>query len=77
YMVVGAPGAGKSAAIASSGLKFPLADQMEASSERARGGTANCEWWFAYEAVLIDTAGRYVRLEVPGDEEATVANGAE
>lgn len=77
YMVVGAPGAGKSAAIARSGLKFPLADQMEASSERARGGTANCEWWFANEAVLIDTAGRYVRHEVPGDEEATVANGAE
>lgn len=77
YMVVGAPGAGKTAAIARSGLKFPLADQMEASSERARGGTVNCEWWFANEAVLIDTAGRYVRHDVPGDEQATAANEAE
>src|SRR3712207_7058887 len=27
---------------------------------RSVGGTRNCDWWFTDEAVLLDTAGRYV-----------------
>ncbi|TDV16449.1 type VI secretion system membrane subunit TssM [Paraburkholderia caballeronis] len=59
YMVVGSPGAGKTTLVLNSGLDFPDAAQMNASSIRERVETANCDWWFTNEAVLIDTAGRY------------------
>ncbi|NML34750.1 type VI secretion system membrane subunit TssM [Paraburkholderia antibiotica] len=59
YMVVGSPGAGKTTLILNSGLDFPDADQMVATSLTRRVETKNCDWWFANEAVLIDTAGRY------------------
>ncbi|MCC8402581.1 type VI secretion system membrane subunit TssM [Paraburkholderia sp. MMS20-SJTN17] len=59
YMVVGSPGAGKTTFILNSGLDFPDADQMVAASLKRRVETANCDWWFANEAVLLDTAGRY------------------
>ncbi|KVN74679.1 type VI secretion system membrane subunit TssM [Burkholderia ubonensis] len=80
YMMVGAPGSGKTTAILNSGLQFPLAEQMNAQSSRASGtsgGTVNCDWWFANDAVLIDTAGRYAQHDVPGDDAASAANAAE
>ncbi|WP_372398797.1 type VI secretion system membrane subunit TssM [Azospirillum sp. HJ39] len=60
YLLIGAPGAGKTTALANSGLRFPLAAEMGRSALRDVGGTRNCDWWFTDEAVLIDTAGRYV-----------------
>ena len=58
YVVIGPPGAGKTTALRNSGLHFPLADgQGEAVA--GIGGTRQCNWWFADEAVLLDTAGRY------------------
>ncbi|MGB1014616.1 MAG: type VI secretion system membrane subunit TssM, partial [Nannocystaceae bacterium] len=57
YVVIGPPGAGKTTAIGRSGLNFPL--RRSQSALRGIGGTRNCEWWLANEAVLIDTAGRY------------------
>lgn len=59
YMFVGAPGAGKTTALIHSGLKFPLAASLGEGAMRGVGGTRNCDWWFADEAVLLDTAGRY------------------
>jgi type VI secretion system protein ImpL len=59
YMFIGPPGAGKTTALVNCGLKFPLAEKEGAHALRGVGGTRNCEWWFADEAVLIDTAGRY------------------
>lgn len=59
YVIIGAPGSGKTTALLNSGLKFPLADQMGEASVRGVGGTRNCDWWFTNEAVLVDTAGRY------------------
>ena len=59
YIIIGPPGAGKTTAIANSGLTFPLADTMGAEAVGGVGGTRNCDWWFTNDAVLIDTAGRY------------------
>lgn len=60
YVMIGPPGAGKTTALVNSGLKFPLARGGQTPAAVAgNGGTRYCDWWFAEEAVLIDTAGRY------------------
>ena len=65
YVFIGPPGAGKTTAVANSGLRFPLADRLARSGPHADpriagvGGTRNCHWWFTDEAVFLDTAGRY------------------
>lgn len=58
YMIIGHPAAGKSSAILNSGLTFPFTDKGK-SSIQGIGGTRNCDWFFATEGVVIDTAGRY------------------
>ncbi|KAA8998156.1 type VI secretion system membrane subunit TssM [Affinibrenneria salicis] len=63
YVIIGAPGAGKTTALVNSGLHFPLADRFGKSALRGVGGTRNCDWWFTNEAVLLDTAGRYTTQE--------------
>jgi type VI secretion system protein ImpL len=60
YVFIGAPGSGKTTALVNSGLKFPLEDSGSGQSIKGVGGTRNCDWWFTDEAVLLDTAGRYV-----------------
>ncbi len=60
FVVIGPPGAGKTTALTQCGLRFPLAKPDGAAAAVAGvGGTRLCDWWFADEAVLIDTAGRY------------------
>ena len=59
YLLIGAPGAGKTTALVNSGLQFPLAAKLGEKVTRGVGGTRDCDWWFSDEAVLIDTAGRY------------------
>ena len=56
YVLIGPPGAGKTTALVHSGLAFP---GSKPASVSGIGGTRNCDFWFADEAVLIDTAGRY------------------
>ncbi len=58
YVIIGPPGAGKTTALVNSGLRFPVAGAANVGLE-GFGGTRYCDWWFADEAVLIDTAGRY------------------
>ena len=55
YVIIGPPGAGKTTALVNSGLRFPLAEQ----SFKGVGGTRNLDFWFADEAAMVDTAGRY------------------
>ena len=55
YVLIGPPGSGKTTAIRNSGLNFPLAEGRVPGV----GGTRNCDWWIAEQAVMIDTAGRY------------------
>ena len=59
YLIIGAPGSGKTTALHNCGLKFPLAENVGDNAVRGVGGTRNCDWWFTDQAVLIDTAGRF------------------
>ena len=63
YVMIGAPGSGKTTALLNSGLRFPLYTKDSSASVPGVGGTRNCDWWFADEAVLLDTAGRYTTQE--------------
>jgi type VI secretion system protein ImpL len=60
YVIVGPPGSGKTTALVNSGLQFPLAERFGNRALRGIGGTRNCDWWFTDDAILLDTAGRYV-----------------
>jgi type VI secretion system protein ImpL len=59
YALIGPPNSGKSTALANAGLRFSLAAELDGGEVRGVGGTRFCDWSFADEAVLIDTAGRY------------------
>lgn len=59
YMIIGAPGSGKTTALRNAGLHFPLAARMGDATLQGEGGTRNCLWWFTDQAVLVDTAGRF------------------
>ncbi|ADU69822.1 type VI secretion system membrane subunit TssM [Pantoea sp. At-9b] len=71
YMIIGAPGAGKTTALVNSGLQFPLADKFGKAALRGIGGTRNCDWWFTNDAVLLDTAGRYTTQESQQERDAS------
>ncbi len=66
YVLIGPPASGKTTALLNSGLKFPLARGAAAPSVEGVGGTRYCDWLFAEEAVLIDTAGRYTTQDSDG-----------
>lgn len=57
YLLIGAAGSGKTTALLHAGLTLH-ADGQDAVVAGI-GGTRHCDWLFADEAVLIDTAGRY------------------
>jgi type VI secretion system protein ImpL len=59
YMFIGPPGSGKTTALRNSGLNFPTADRLGATTVAGVGGTRNCDWLLTDQAVLLDTAGRY------------------
>jgi type VI secretion system protein ImpL len=67
YMVIGNPAAGKSTAIANSGLQFPFADKS-GKIVQGVGGTRNCDWFFTTDGILLDTAGRYSVYDEDRDE---------
>ncbi|WP_340608880.1 type VI secretion system membrane subunit TssM [Xenorhabdus bharatensis] len=59
YLVIGAPGSGKTTTVANSGLNFPLLDYFGKSAPDNMQDRNSCNWWFTTEAVLLDTTGRY------------------
>ncbi|RZJ07551.1 MAG: type VI secretion system membrane subunit TssM [Rubrivivax sp.] len=59
YLIVGAPGSGKTTALQNAGLQFAVGGANGARGLRGVGGTRLCDWWFTSQAVLIDTAGRF------------------
>jgi len=81
YVFIGPPGAGKTTAVANSGLRFPLADRLARSGPHADprvagvGGTRNCHWWFTDEAVFLDTAGRYTTQDSNQEVDAAAWKG--
>ncbi|WP_431222879.1 type VI secretion system membrane subunit TssM [Serratia sp. L9] len=70
YVLIGAPGAGKTTALVNSGINFPLADRFGKTALRGIGGTRHCDWWFTENAVLLDTAGRYTTQESHPEHDA-------
>jgi type VI secretion system protein ImpL len=62
YLVIGPKSAGKTSLLDFSGLDFPL-NKIERKLTRDTQGTRYCDWYFANNAVLIDTAGRYLTQE--------------
>ena len=65
YVIIGAPGSGKTTALKNSGLRFPLESQLGDNPVQGAGGTRYCDWWFTDEAILLDTAGRYTTQDNP------------
>ena len=65
YVIIGPPGAGKTTALLNSGLRFPFSD----SAVKGVGGTRNLDFWFADEAVMVDTAGRYTTQDSAAEED--------
>ena len=69
YVIIGAPGSGKTTALVNSGLKFPVEQRTGKGALRGVGGTRNCDWWFTDEAVFLDTAGRYTTQDSDADND--------
>ncbi|GAA0781658.1 type VI secretion system membrane subunit TssM [Roseibium denhamense] len=70
YLMIGPPGAGKTTALMNCGLKFAGSrGKGEAQKLEGFGGTRYCDWWFAEDAVLIDTAGRYTTQDSDQDHD--------
>jgi len=59
YLVIGAPGSGKTTSLQESGLAFSAPGGGSVRAIRGIGGTRNCDWWFTDSAIFLDTAGRY------------------
>jgi type VI secretion system protein ImpL len=70
YIIIGAPGSGKTTALLNSGLKFPLEQRHGKGALRGVGGTRNCDWWFTDEAIFLDTAGRYTTQDSDATSDA-------
>lgn len=64
YVVIGPPGAGKTTALLNSGLRFPHSNALKGA-----GGTRNLDFWFADDAVLVDTAGRFTTQDSAADRD--------
>jgi len=75
YLMIGAPGSGKTTALHHCGLSFPLANQVGDYAVRGVGGTRHCDWWFADQAVLLDTAGRFTTQDSDRDNDRATWSG--
>ena len=59
YLMIGAPGAGKTSVLAESGLEVPA----ETARLLELGPTQKCAWWPSNQAIVIDTEGRYLAAD--------------
>ncbi|MEE4709109.1 type VI secretion protein IcmF/TssM N-terminal domain-containing protein [Pseudomonas alliivorans] len=64
YLVIGMSAAGKTSLLTRSGLSASIAS----SANEHQSGTQHCDWYFSPEAVMIDTAGRYLRDDQSASE---------
>lgn len=70
YVIIGPPGGGKTTLLRNSGLKFPSLEQSILEIFESGGGTLNCNWFFMEDAILIDTAGRFITQQNKTDDQA-------
>jgi type VI secretion system protein ImpL len=56
YLVIGESAAGKTSLL----TRAELSPIVASSQKSAESGTQHCDWYFSPQAVLIDTAGRYL-----------------
>lgn len=75
YIIIGAPGCGKTTLLANSGLHFPIAGKTGKHDVQGVGGTRNCDWLFTDEAIFLDTAGRYTTQDSNQAVDAAAWNG--
>ena len=59
YLLIGPQASGKTSLLDFSGLEFPI-NKIDRKLTRDTLGTRHCDWYFADNGVLIDTAGRYL-----------------
>ncbi|MDO7927005.1 type VI secretion system membrane subunit TssM [Pseudomonas sp. KFB-139] len=64
YLLIGPAGSGKTSLLDFSGLEFPL-NKTGRKLTRDTRGTASSDWYFADQAVIIDTPGRYLEQATP------------
>jgi type VI secretion system protein ImpL len=64
YLVIGMSSAGKTSLLTRSGLSASIASKQNDNDS----GTQHCDWYFSPDAVLIDTAGRYLRDDQSASE---------
>ncbi|WP_296185899.1 type VI secretion protein IcmF/TssM N-terminal domain-containing protein [Pseudomonas sp. UBA1879] len=64
YLVIGMSAAGKTSLLTRSGLSASIANSQSDNDS----GTQHCDWYFSPDAVLIDTAGRYLRDDQSASE---------
>lgn len=70
FLVMGTPGAGKTAMLFSSGQEFPLPEQLN-RKDKENPPTDHCECLFTNEALFLDTAGKYAGEEQLAQQEWT------
>ncbi|MGF6092453.1 type VI secretion protein IcmF/TssM N-terminal domain-containing protein [Pseudomonas sp. 18173] len=64
YLVIGMSAAGKTSLLTRSGLSASIAS----SANDTESGTRHCDWYFSPDAVMIDTAGRYLQDDPSASE---------
>jgi type VI secretion system protein ImpL len=75
YIIIGAPGSGKTTALVNSGLEFPLMDRLGPNAVQGVAGTRNCDWFLAEDAIFLDTAGRYTTQDSHQPVDSAAWNG--
>jgi len=65
YLVIGMAASGKTSLLTRSSLSATMAGGSNLSDV---SGTQHCDWYFSREAVMIDTAGRYLVEDRPASE---------
>ncbi len=68
YLLIGPPGAGKTAAIKNSRLAMPFTEVIP-GFRKAQGADSG-DWYFLDDAILIDTPGYFVAQGTPSDGQA-------
>ncbi|MGN8260239.1 type VI secretion protein IcmF/TssM N-terminal domain-containing protein [Pseudomonas sp. SMSB3] len=68
YLVIGMSASGKTSLLTRSGLSASIAGAQASGFD---SGTQHCDWYFSPEAVLIDTAGRYLHDDASASEFAS------